>query len=106
MESGKNKQAKIRKAVAFHAKSGGLSIPPMKVGQKMKQSMDTGQTNKKVQGLIIRLDRMEAIQGTLKLPCHGVGKGLMNSKGLVIYPPINLLVKSSEYDVDTFHSLV
>ena len=54
MESGKNKQAEIRKATALHTKSGGSSVPPMKVGQTMKQLMDTGQTNKKVQGLIIR----------------------------------------------------
>ena len=54
MESGKSKKVEIRKATALHTKLGGSSVPPVKVGQTMKQPMDTGQTNKKVQGLIIR----------------------------------------------------
>lgn len=54
MESRKNKQVEIRKVAALYAKSGGSPVPLVKVGQKRKQLMDTGQTSKKVQGPIIR----------------------------------------------------
>lgn len=54
MKSRKNKQVEIRKFAALYAKSGGSPVLPVKVGQKRKQPMDTGQTSKKVRGPIIR----------------------------------------------------
>ena len=56
MESRKNKQAEIRKAATLYAKSSGSLVPPIKVGQRRKQSMDTSQTSKKVQGPTILLN--------------------------------------------------
>jgi len=56
MEAGKNKQAEIRKAIAFHTKFGKSSIPLAKVSQKRKQLTDASQFSKEVQGFSNGLD--------------------------------------------------
>ena len=45
-------------------------------------------------------------KGVADPPHHGVGKGLMTSQGLVVPPPLPLLVKDKGYDVDTAHSII
>ena len=77
----------MKKAAAFQLKAGSLSAPTTKMNQKRKNQGDEERPLKKIVSQPIALDSAGS-QGTPNLPCHGVGKGLMMARGLILNEPV------------------
>ena len=77
----------MKKAAAFQLKAGSLSASTTKMNQKRKNQGDGERPLKKIVSQPIALDSAGS-QGTPNPPCHGVGKGLMMARGLVLNEPV------------------
>ena len=110
MESLKNRQAvenrqeEIKKvAGAQRAQGRGSSALAPYASKKRKYPSDVQSSGKGAGRMSVCSDIRK---GAADPPHHGVGKGLMTSQGLVVPPPLPLLVKDKGYDVDTAHSII
>ena len=110
MESLKNKQAaenrqeEIKKvARAQRAQGGGSSALAPHASKKRKYPSNVQSSSKGAGRMSVCSD---VRKGATNPPHHRVGKGLMTSQGLVVPPPLPLLVKDKGYDVDTTHSII
>ena len=76
---------------------------PPHASKKRKYPFEFQSSRKSATSPSTYLEPREVVADT---PCHGVGKGLMNSQGPAAPPLLPLLVKDKEYAVDTARSII